>query len=120
MSISKVYIPQEPTRRGPDGELISLMNFAQASRFGETEVCLPPGQVALSPQPTIQKLRDCLRNFSDKDYLIAVGDPSVIAMAAAVCAMNNRGRFNLLKYDKGSGSYIKVQVDLYHRPGKED
>lgn len=101
-------------------ELVSIMNFTAASQFGETTVCLPPGRVALSPQPTITKLKDCLRDFGDGDYLIAVGDPSVIAMAAAIAANNNRGRFNLLKYDRNSRSYVKIAVDLHHKPGRED
>lgn len=111
-----VFIPQEPTRRDDvTGELISIMDFTKAAEYGETIVCLSPGRVALSPQPSIQKLKDCMRNFCDDDYLIAVGDPSVIAMAAAVASDNNRGRFKLLKYDARSKSYLTVQIDLHQK-----
>lgn len=118
--MNKVFIPQEPMRRDRDGELRSMMNFAAASKYGETVVCLPPGKVALSTQPTVHRLQECLRNFSDEDYLIAVGDPSVIAIASAIAAANNRGRFNLLKWDKETRVYILVQVNLFHKPGRED
>jgi hypothetical protein len=118
---AKVFIPQEPTRRDDaTGELVSIMNFSSAAAYGETVVCLAPGRVALSPQPTIQKLKDCMRNFGDDDYLIAVGDPSVIAMAAAVAADANRGRFKLLKYDGRSKDYLTVQIDLHQRLAKAD
>jgi hypothetical protein len=118
IEVNKVFIPQEPTRRdSTTGELVSLMDFSTAGRFGETVVCLPPGRVALSAQPTIQKLKDVMRDFGDEDFLIAVGDPSVIAMASAVAASNNCGRFKLLKYDGRSKEYITVQIDLHYKPG---
>lgn len=131
---SRVFIPQEPTRVkkekcGVTGEMIpvrddsgkiiieSLMDFSKAGEYGETVVCLPPGRVALNPQPTLHRLRECMSGFNDNDYLIAVGDPSVIAMAAAIAAEANRGKFKLLKYDQQSRSYVRVAVDLHFKPG---
>jgi hypothetical protein len=117
--MNKVFIPQEPTRRDPaTGELVSIMNFALASKFGETVVCLPPGRVALSTQPVVTRLREHMGQFSDDDFLIAVGDPSVLAMAAAIAASVNRGRFKMLKYDAKTKEYCSIQVDIHYRPGQ--
>jgi hypothetical protein len=56
-----------------------------------------------------------MKDFTDEDYLIAVGDPSVIAMAAAVAGEFNLGRFKLLKYDGRAKDYLVVAVDLHRQ-----
>lgn len=118
--MNKVFIPQEPVRRNKrTGELESRMRFEVASKFGETVVLLPPGRMMLSPQPAIERMKDKLRDFSDDDYLIAVGDPTAIAIAAVIAADNNRGKLKMLKWDKEKEVYISVEIDIYHRTGKE-
>jgi hypothetical protein len=54
-----------------------------------------------------------LKDFSDDDYLLAAGDPSAIAVAGAVAAEANRGRFKLLKWDKSNKGYIRVDINIF-------
>ena len=115
---SRVFIVQEPMKW--DGEkraMVSLFNFNKAAPYGELIVMLPAGQVALSPAPTIFRLKEQLRTFCDDDYLIPAGDPSAIAMAVAIASASNNGRFKLLKYDRDAGTYIKIEVDIHKRLG---
>ena len=117
---AKVYIVQEPKRMDQaTGQMVSMMNFNHARKFGEPVVLLPSGPVALNTAPTVWHLKDKLRDFSDQDYLIAVGDPTLQAMAAIVAAQNNRGRVHFLKWDRELGNYIEVQFDLHHKLGAE-
>ena len=126
---SRVFIPQEPTRvrkerdsvsgdmvpvRDGGGNVVfeSTMNFAEAARFGETLVCLPPGRVSLSAQPTVDRIKECMGDFTDNDYLIAVGNPSLIAVAAAVAAQANNGRLKVLQYDNRVEAYITITIDI--------
>lgn len=122
--MSKVFVPQEPMKKDAEsGRMVSMFALNKASGFGDVVIMLPPGAVALSPAPTVFALQGHLRKFTDDDYLIAAGDPSVIAIAAAIAASNNRGRFKLLKWDKEAKTYIKVEVDMYKKLGqglKED
>jgi hypothetical protein len=114
--MSKVFVVQEPMKRdAATGAMVSIFNFKKALAFGELEVCLPSGMVSLSPGPTVSRLNDVLRNFSDDDYLLAAGDPSAIAIAGAIAANRNRGKFKVLKYDKEQREYISVAVDIYNR-----
>ena len=110
--MSKVFVVQEPMKKDRSGNFVPMMDFRQATQYGELNVLLPPGRVALSPAPMIRKLNDGLSDFSDEDYLIAAGDPSAIAAAGAIAARNNRGKFKLLKWDKQMNTYIKVDVDI--------
>lgn len=119
-STPRVFITQEPQRKDPaTGRMVSMMNFNHARKFGEPVVLLPAGPVALNTAPVVWELKDALRDFSDQDYLIAVGDPTLQAMAAIVAAQNNRGRVHFLKWDRELGNYIEVQFDLHHKLGAE-
>jgi hypothetical protein len=114
----RVFIPQEPVRfDAATRTTVSIMNFNHARKFGEPVVMLGSGPMALNTAPTIWMLKEALRDFCDDDYLIAVGDPTLQAMAAIIAAENNRGRVNFLKWDRSLGRYLKVEFNLHHRMG---
>jgi len=97
-----VYIVQEVAGR----------NILPAREYGELSVLLPPGDVVLSAGPTTRKLQRKLKDYGDEDYLLCMGDPVAIGLAASVAAYTNRGRFKLLKWDRQQKVYYPVQVDL--------
>ena len=112
----KVFIIHEVMKMNKAGSMVPAFDFRKAAEYGDLEVCLPQGRVALTPGPTVQCLTEKLRNFTDEDYLMAVGDPSAILIAGAIAASNNRGKFKLLKWDKEMRQYIKVEVNIFpHR-----
>ena len=109
-----VFIVQEPQKRDAEsGLMTSMFDFRKVLEYGDPVVCLPTGRVGLSPAPTTQALRDKLRNFCDEDYLVPTGDPTAIAIAAAIATQNNMGRMKLLKWDRDARRYLLVNVDLY-------
>ena len=114
-----VFIIQEPTKRDSiTGEMIPIMDFRKVLEYGNPVVCLPTGRVSLAPGPTVDALKEKLRDFTDNDYLVAVGDPSAMFIAAMVVGQLNRNRCQLLKWDRDSRRYIKIQVDLNYRINK--
>ena len=94
-----VFVAQEVTDRS--GHLVH--DLSPATRWGELEFLMPSGPVALNPQPMIMELRHKLRNYTDEDLLLAVGDPAVIGAAVAVAADMNQGRVRVLRWDKRAG-----------------
>lgn len=97
-----VYVIQETAGR----------NVLSAQEFGQLEVLLPPNaNIVLSPGPTIRMVNRSLRKFSDKDYLLLMGDPAAIGIACAVAARANNGRFKLLKWDRLTSQYFPIEVD---------
>ena len=121
MSRPKVFVIQEPMRRDADsGQIVPVMDFRKVLEYGEPVVLLQNGRVSLAPGPTIDTIRDGLRNFTDDDYIVSVGDPSAIFITAMIMADINNGRCKLLKWDKNVKQYISVQVDIYHRTRKEN
>jgi len=67
-SKSKVYIIQKVLRKHMDGTLRGL-DFSQAERFGEIIYLFDSQkQVVMSPQPTIRKIKQILKDFKDRGF----------------------------------------------------
>jgi hypothetical protein len=115
----RCFILQEPKRKDRDtGQMVSVMNFGRVSEFGDPVVCFTHHQVSLIPHPTKERLKDLLRDFTDEDYIVAVGDPTLIFLAGMVVSDLNRGCCKMLKYDKEARSYTKIQFDIFQRLGE--
>lgn len=107
----KVYVTQEKGRK-VDGVWVREFDFTPAMRFGDIEILLPPGQSLFATVPVVRALKERLKNFSDDDYLLPIGDPSVMIAAGMVASHVNHGRVRILKWDRIVGDYIAVQFDL--------
>ena len=74
--MAKVYIPQ-----------VMDYNVRSAEKFGELTVMLPDNkQMILASGPLTFKLQQELKDFSDDDYLLLIGDPAIIAVCGAIAA----------------------------------
>lgn len=101
--MSKVFVVQEVPGR----------NITNAFDFGEVEVLLSPGvHVVLSPGPLARVMRQKLVNYTDDDFIVPIGDPAGIAMAAAIASQVNNGKFKLLKWDRENERYYPVSIDV--------
>ena len=61
------------------------INIVGAREYGEVKSLLPElSQIIFSPGPLIFKLRQGLKNFSEKDYLLLTGDPAIIGVACSM------------------------------------
>jgi len=104
--MAKVYIVQE----NPN------VNVIGAGRFGDLIPLLPPGrQITLSSSPVVRLLKNKLKDFNDKDFLLAMGDPVAIAIASMVASDINNGKVNMLKWDRENQCYYNVPIDLYQK-----
>jgi|TARA_R110002012_G_scaffold287316_1_gene479616 hypothetical protein len=106
----KVFVIQE----------VSKFNVISAKEYGELIPIFEEGkQIMLSPGPAIRKAKMVLKDFNDNDYLLLIGDPSMIGLACAIAAHSNRGKFNVLKYDRRTYTYYPIQIDLNERNNYE-
>ena len=97
-----VYVLQEMGR-----------NIRSAEKFGDLKVVLPDNrQIVLSSGPLTFKLRHELKDFNDKDYLLLMGDPAIIAVAGAGVSDVTGGRFKILKWDRDEKKYYDIEIDL--------
>ena len=89
------------------------INVLGAADYGDIVVLFESGQqIMFSPQPAIRKLKRKLKDFDDGDYLLMMGDPAAMGIACCIAAEMNRGRFNILKWDKKQQRYYPVAINL--------
>ena len=114
---SKVYVIQEiaGTRDGKP-----KINIIGATEYGNFKFLLPElSQIIFSPGPLIYKLRQGLKNYTSKDYLLLTGDPAIIGVACSIVSDITNGKFNLLKWDKQERKYYPIEINLFEK-GKID
>jgi len=110
-SFSKAKEPGKPTvflvQENP------YINVLGASDYGDIVVLFESGQqIMFSPQPAIRKLKRKLKDFDDNDYLLMMGDPAAMGISCCIAAEMNRGKFNILKWDKKQQRYYPVTINL--------
>ena len=108
-----VYVLQEiaGTRYGNP-----KINIVGAAEYGEIKFLLPElSQIMWSPGPLIYKLRSLLKNYTPNDYLLLVGDPSIIGVACSIVSDNTNGKYKLIKWDKQERRYYPIEINLYEK-----
>ena len=117
MSERIVYVIQHIAGTQAGNPKINIMG---ASNYGEFKFLLPElSQIIFSPGPLIYKLRDGLRHFNSKDYLLLTGDPAIIGVACSIASDITTGKYNLLKWDRQERKYYPIKINLYEK-GKID
>jgi len=112
MHTRKCFAPQIPSRfdRG-SGLWVPTINMAPAREHGELIELLPPEASRMSIAPLMAALRERMDNeFNDGDYMIAVGDPSIIAAACIIAARKSGGIMRILRWDRQTSSYMLVEA----------
>ena len=108
-----VYVIQEIPGTRTGNPKINIMG---ASQYGRFKFLLPElSQMIFSPGPLIYKLRDGLRHFNSKDYLLLTGDPAIIGVACSIVSDITNGKFKLLKWDKQERKYYPIEINLYEK-----
>jgi|TARA_R110002020_G_scaffold524_1_gene2611 hypothetical protein len=98
-----VYVTQDNPR----------VDIISAQKWGELESLTNQfDQIHLNPNRIVSQIRRKLRGFNDDDWLLAMGDPAIIGVSFAIAAELNRGRVNLLKWDRIEKSYYPVKIGL--------
>lgn len=97
------------------GEPVKNIDLSPAAEYGEIQILMPHSQSMLAPVPTVRSLKEKLRNFTDNDYILPVGDPVLIATVSMLASEQNGGRVKFLKWDKRTGKYLVIPVDTSGR-----
>jgi len=95
---STVYVIQEIPGTQSGNPKINIMG---ASHYGQFKFLLPEfSQMIFSPGPLIYKLRQGLKEYKTRDYLLLTGDPAIIGVACSIVSDITHGKYNVLKWDK--------------------
>ena len=105
--MAKVYVVQEDPNK----------NLAPAMKFGSIVVLCPYGQVNFDASECTDMIADKLEHFNEEeDYLLLVGDPTLIAICSAITGLYTNGIFKVLKWDRQEHIYYPIHLDLGFKP----
>ena len=112
-----VYVIQEIPGTKAGSPRINIMS---ASKYGKFKFLLPEfSQIIFSPGPLIFKLRNLLKDYTIKDYLLLTGDPAIIGVTCSIVSDRTGGKYQLLKWDKQDKVYYPININL-HEKGEID
>ena len=118
---STVYVIQEISGSKAGAPKINIMGASRYSSSGKFIFLLPEfSQIIFSPGPLVYKLRQGLKNFKKKDYLLLTGDPAIIGVACSIVSDITGGKFKLLKWDKQERKYYPIEINLYEKGEVDD
>lgn len=107
------FVPQEPTRFDRQtGTRRAVIDLTPALRYGRLRICLPPAVSLFATHPVAVALRERMKDFTSEDYLIAVGDPTLIGIAFHIAAQKTGGRFKQLKWDRATSQYLALDISI--------
>lgn len=81
-----------------------------AAEFGALVDCLPIGKALSNPGVIMRRLEVALETYTGVDYLLAIGDPLAIAMAAIIASRHTDGLVNFLKWDRHNSCYWAHEI----------
>ena len=108
-----VYVPQIPARFDGNSNLwIPTINIKPASAFGEVLIMLPPAANRTGIEACAAAISHQMADYGPDDYLVAVGDPTLYAVAACHAAKRAGGLLRMLKWDRLASGYILEEVNV--------
>jgi hypothetical protein len=115
-----VYVPQVPlTSNGGQDTVRPRVDLRPAEKYGK--LCYLIDWCNLDeadPAALLHELRTGLKDYNDNDYLLMVGNPTLMALAALVASEQNDGRIRLLYWRREQRRYTIVNIDLDAPPPK--
>lgn len=113
VAAARCFVPQTPTRYDKvAGVRRPTVDLSPAKKFGELTVCLPSEMSPYLTMPAYQLMEERMRGFTRDDFLIAIGDPILIGMAFRIAARKTGGKFTMLKWERFSSEYLRVNVEV--------
>jgi len=112
--LGTVYIPQVPAKHDrATGLWTPTLDVSPAKSFGDVRVMfaqrissgVPSWQVA-------EKMQEALADYRHDDFLVALGDPSLIAMCSMFIGLKHDGYLRLLTWDRFNNAYICREINL--------
>jgi hypothetical protein len=111
---SRVFVVQKPARFDrtlTPPRFVPMYDFTPAEAHGRLVIVLGPGNIFQHRMSqALAQIRTVLANYSERDFIIAVGDPVAIAASVMVAAERTGGRVNLLRWDRLTKSYESFAI----------
>lgn len=105
-----VFVPQFPTRMGDSGPERMPMDLTDAERYGRICEVLQASAKPFDPD-SVDQLDQAMAESRADDWLLCIGNPTMIAVAAGAFATIH-GRLNVLQWQSRKGYYEAIRVEF--------
>ena len=117
MPTSRVFIPQRPLMKvfnneTDEWEWVNKWDLSEAENYGTITPILSSQARPFTPEPIIAEIKAALHDYGDSDYLIAIGNPALLAWCVAIAAYFNDGFVNMLQWNSIDRTYVSIEADL--------
>lgn len=107
--MSKVFVVQERPK----------LDISSAAHYGTLVTIFPERDQLYDPDAAVKRILRVMGNFTEEDYILAIGHPTAISAVTATAARMNGGRFKMLVWHPDDRVYYSVQWDLSRAPQRE-
>lgn len=109
--MQRVFIPQVTERFDHVAKRrVEAFDFTPAAQYGTLTEVLDKTDNPMFLARLTPKIRKALEDFGEHDYLLAVGDPAVIAICAGLI-LRRRKTLKMLKWDRHTKIYIVMELN---------
>lgn len=109
--MARVFVPQEPVKKGRDGEWIRQFDLSSAAEYGELIFVCPPSKPSLDPESSMPSIRVAMDDFGPDDYLLPVGSMRLIVWCTALASIKV-DKLKVLEWDSGARRYVATTADV--------
>jgi hypothetical protein len=112
----RVFVPQIVQKFAGEFEGVArfkpVFDLSSAAVYGTITPILSPNDDPLLLARLTGRISVAMEGFdSSRDYFLAIGDPSLIAICAGLI-LRKRKQFKMLKWDKHMGRYIVMDINV--------
>jgi hypothetical protein len=108
--MSVVYAVQNVLTVGPNGSLVPRYDISPALKYGELTYVFEKPKKLLGDSPVLIA-EEILRSMGPNDYLLLIGDPTLIGICMKIVA-DLFGRVRILQWDRSSSQYEEYLIDF--------
>ena len=114
MTVGRVLAIQNQMRYEREkGIYVPKFDLSPAEEYGQIKFLLSPTASPFNPAGVMPDLWEGLRDYSDDDHLLLVGNPILIGWATAIAADVNDGRVRLLQWSGKDRRYLSVDAQVF-------
>lgn len=109
-----VYVVQEPApeRRRTAG-VRPPIDLTDAKRYGQLYYCLEWSETQdLTAEQIGERMTTALALYTEQDYVLLIGNPTAMTIAALIAALKANGIVQLLMWDRDNRCYKKERVNV--------
>lgn len=115
---SRVFVCQEPIHK-KHGRSVRRIDLTPAEKYGKIVFVThwsDTKDIGPSADALTWKIRRALRGFTEHDYIVPLGDPTVIKLVGIIAAEISGGRYRVLQWDNKSMRYDVIEVNIHCQP----